>query len=88
MQILYTRLVDEPERAGTQCLATIDLEVSPDLRLYGLRLLRMADGEHRLFAPQIGQRSGARRVASFSTDLAKRLTDMALRAVENIQDVG
>ncbi len=82
MQILYVRPVNEPASEGTRCLATIDLEFSPELRLYGLRLLRMADGDHRLYAPQSGQR----RVATFSKEMASRLTDMALRAVENLAD--
>lgn len=81
MHIFYVRPNAEPERGGTHCLATVDIEFSPDLRLYGLRLLRMPDGAHRLYAPQ----SGTRRTATFSTPMAERLTAMALAAYEAAQ---
>jgi len=82
MQIIYCRPIEESACNGTVCLATIDLEFSPELRLYGLRLLRMPDGQHRLYAPQ----SGKRRVASFAPDMARKLTAMALRAWEGLVD--
>lgn len=81
MQVLYVRPNTEPDRGGTHCVATIDIEFSHDLRMYGLRLLRMADGQFRLFAPQ----AGTRKTATFAADTAARLTDMALRALEDSQ---
>jgi hypothetical protein len=79
MRILYCHPVSD-DRGGHTCLATIDIELSPDVRLYGLRLLRMADGKHLVFAPQSGQR----RTATFSSALAAELTAMAVAAYEQV----
>lgn len=81
MHVLYCHRLDEPAGGGHYCLAAIDLQLNPDVRLYGLRLLRMRDGKHLLFAPQ----SGRRRVATFSLPLAKALTEVALQAYEAAQ---
>lgn len=81
MKILYCHRLDEPVSDGHCCLAAVDLQLNSDVRLYGLRLLRMADGKHLVFAPQ----SGRRRTATFSTPMAQRLTDLALEAYEACQ---
>lgn len=75
MRVLYCHRVDEP---GARCVATVDVELNDHLRLYGLRLLRMPDGKHFIYAPQSGQR----RVATFSKPMAERLTRLALEAFE------
>lgn len=75
MRVLYCHPVHD-DRGGHTCLCTIDIELNPDVRMYGLRLLRMRDGKHILYAPQSGQR----RVATFSPALAERLTALALEA--------
>lgn len=76
MKILYCHpLADAKAR---DAVAFVDIEISEDLRLYGLRLVRQPDGAHRLYAPQAGQR----RVATFSTPLAEHLTALALAAYE------
>lgn len=80
MRVLYTHRLDEPAGDGHQCLATIDIELNDHLRLYGLRLLRMRDGKHLIFAPQ----SGRRRVATFSTPMAERLTKLAVAAYAEV----
>lgn len=80
MKILFCRPTQESAGDGTRCLATVDVEVNPDVRLYALRLLQMADGEHRLYAPQAGRR----RVASFSAAAAKQLTEAALAAYRRV----
>lgn len=77
MRILYCHPVND-DRGGHACLATIDVELSPDVRLYGLRLMRMRDGKHLVFAPQSGQR----RTATFSVPMAERLTTLAVEALE------
>lgn len=82
MKILYCHRLDEPEDGGHRCLAAVDFQFNDDVRLYGLRLLRMRDGKHMVFAPQ----SGRRRAATFSTAMAQRLTDMALAAYEGAHD--
>ena len=77
MRLLHARPLVEPDKGGHTCLGTIDLELSSDVRLYGLRLLKMKDGKHLLFAPQ----SGPRRTATFSPELALQLTAMAMDAL-------
>lgn len=79
MQILELQPIDEPG-GGHRAIAVFDLQLTPDVRLYGLRLLRMRDGRLLTFAPQ----SGYRRVATFATPLAAEITQLAtdeLRAV-------
>lgn len=76
MRILYTHRLDEPQRDGHTCLCTVDVELNDHVRLYALRLLRMQDGKHLLFAPNAGKR----RSATFSPALSARLTDLALEA--------
>lgn len=77
MRILYCHPVSDDRGAHT-CLCTIDVELNADVRLYGLRLLRMRDGRHLIYAPQTGQR----RCATFSPTLAEQLTALALDAWE------
>ncbi|KQY12611.1 hypothetical protein [Rhizobium sp. Root482] len=73
MRILYLQPIDEPS-GGHRAIAVFDLELTPEARLYGLRLLRMRDGRLLTFAPQ----SGSRRVATFATELAARITSLAI----------
>lgn len=72
MQILTMNLIDEPA-LGHRAIASFDLQLTDDCRLYGLRLLRMRDGNILTFAPQ----SGPRRVATFAAPLAERITKLA-----------
>ena len=67
----------ELDRTGHICIGLIDVELTPDLRLYKLRLLQMKDGRHRIYAPQAGRHL----TASFSPALAERLTAMAVDAL-------
>lgn len=73
MRILDYKLVDEPS-GGHRAIAVFDIELTAECRLYGLRLLRMRDGRLLTFAPQ----SGHRRVASFATHLAEKITKLAI----------
>ncbi|MBB4348015.1 hypothetical protein [Aliirhizobium cellulosilyticum] len=77
MQITDFKTIDEPS-GGHRAIAVFDLELTDECRLYGLRLLRMRDGRLLTFAPQ----SGYRRVASFATPLAERITRLALDQYE------
>lgn len=77
MQILSMKLIDEPA-LGHRAVASFDLQLTDDCRLYGLRLLRMRDGNILTFAPQ----SGPRRVATFASSLAERITQLALDEYE------
>ena len=76
MRILHAHRLNEPQRDGHTCLCTVDVELNDHIRLYALRLLRMRDGNHLLFAPNAGKR----RSATFSPAMSARLTDLALAA--------
>lgn len=78
MRVLYAHPVEQDQRDGHHCLCTVDVELNEHVRMYALRLLRMANGRHLLFAPN----AGARRSATFSPELSARLTDLALAAYE------
>lgn len=75
MKILYCHPTRETGKRD--CVAFVDVELNEHIRLYGLRLVRQPDGNHMLYAPQAGQR----RSATFSTTLAKRMTDLAMEAL-------
>lgn len=72
MRILELKLIDEPG-SGHRAIAAFDLQLTDEVRMYGLRLLRMRDGRLLTFAPQ----SGYRRVATFAAPLAARITQLA-----------
>ena len=75
MRVLYAHPTGE---TGTRaCVAFVDIELSEDIRLYGLRLVRQPDGRHLLYAPTCGRRLAA----TFSKPMAQRLTAMALDAL-------
>lgn len=76
MRLLHLHPTGDLRRGGHTCVATVDVELSEHVRLYGLRLLAMQDGRHMIFAPQ----SGARRTATFSPDMAKQITALAVEA--------
>ncbi|SDP46802.1 hypothetical protein SAMN05428967_2253 [Phyllobacterium sp. YR620] len=76
MKILYCHPTRECGKRD--CIAFVDVELNEHIRLYGLRLVKQPDGNHMLYAPQAGQR----RSATFSTALAKRLTALAVEALE------
>lgn len=72
MRILEFQPIDEPA-SGNRAIGVFDLELTPEVRMYGLRLLRMKDGRLLTFAPQ----SGYRRVATFASSLAEKITRLA-----------
>jgi hypothetical protein len=78
MRVLYCHRTSESDEGGHTCVAAVDFEMNSHLRLYGVRLVRMRDGRHRLYAPQ----SGTRRTATFSNELVARMTDLAVKAYE------
>ena len=71
-------IASERDRTGHTCVGLIDVELTPDLRLYKLRLLQMKDGRYRIYAPQAGRCLAA----SFSPALAEQLTAMAVEALQ------
>ncbi|MBY5614214.1 hypothetical protein [Rhizobium leguminosarum] len=78
MKILYAHPTGETGQRD--CVAFVDVELNEDVRLYGLRLVRQPDGAHLIYAPTCGQR----RAATFSTPMAKQLTELAVEALEAV----
>ncbi|WP_224702009.1 hypothetical protein [Devosia aquimaris] len=71
-------IAPEGDRSGHTCIGLIDVELTPDVRVYKLRVLRMRDGRYRVQAPYAGKHLAA----SFSPDLAEKLTAMAIEALQ------
>lgn len=76
MRILYCHPTHE--KGARDCIAFVDVELNEHIRLYGLRLVQHPDGNHTLYAPQAGKR----RSATFSAGLAKRMTELAVEALQ------
>ena len=76
MRILYAH--PTRGRGEKECIGFVDVEVDADIRMYGLRIVRQADGRHLLYAPQAGHR----RAATFSRPMAEKITALALEALE------
>ena len=78
MKLLQIHTIEpERDRTGHTCVGKFDFELDDDVRLYKLRLLRMRNGKYRISAPFVGQNLAA----TFSPDLAERMTRMALEAI-------
>ena len=74
------KMVPERRRkvSGFETIAVYDAQISDDVRLYSLRLVKKPDGGIITWAPS----SGGRRFATFSTELAIRLTKSAIEFYE------
>ena len=59
-------------------IAYFDVELSPEIKLYGMRLLEAPSGKRISYAPS----SGGRRFATFAPDLAASITDAAIKSYE------
>ena len=66
--------------SGMRTLAYFDLELSEEVRLYGLRLLEAPDGNRVTYAAQ----SGSRRSATFARSLAEKITKLASYELEAV----
>jgi hypothetical protein len=62
-------------------VARFDLQLSPDVRLYGLRLMQTPEGRHLTYAPS----SAGRRFATFAPTLVE---DITISAVSAFNDMG
>jgi hypothetical protein len=80
MKVLHCRKLKDT--GSRDCVASVDFELSNDIRLYALRLVRQADGTFHLSAPT----AGSRRTATFSPWLARQLTELAVAAYEASND--
>nr|WP_314095163.1 hypothetical protein [uncultured Shinella sp.] len=64
---------------AVKLVANFDLELSPDVRLFGLRLIEAADGRRLVYAANA---NGGRRSATFSPTLAAAITKAAASKFE------
>ena len=60
-------------------LAHFDLQLSPDVRIYGMRLLEDSRGRRLSYPPS----SGGRRFATFDSALAEAITNAAVKVYED-----
>ena len=65
---------------GMVVVATFDLELSDEVRLYGLRLIEAPDGNRMTYAAQ----AGSRRSATFARSLAEQITALASESLEAV----
>lgn len=72
MQILNITPVAD-RGGGMRTLAHFDLQITDDVRLYGLRLMEAPDGNQFTYAAKCGQR----RAATFARPLAEKITAAA-----------
>lgn len=49
MKVLYCRKVKDPR--SSECIAAVDFELNEHIKIYGLRLMKKADGKHFVYAP-------------------------------------
>lgn len=77
MQILSIR--PEPPGAGST-VARFDLELSDQLRMFGLRLVRKPDGLRAIYAPN----SGGARVVTFGATLVQEIANAAEAAIKGL----
>lgn len=60
-------------------IARFDLQLSDEVRLYGLRLMQTAEGRHLTYAPS----SGGRRFATFAPAMVDDITAAAISALND-----
>lgn len=77
MHILSIR--PEPPGAGS-VVARFDLELSDQLRMFGLRLIKKPDGHRAIYAPN----SGGVRVVTFGAALVQEIANAAEAAIEGL----
>ncbi len=65
---------------GMRVVAHFDLQLSDDVRLYGLRLMESPEGNRFTYAAQ----AGSRRTATFARPFAERVTAAASHALEAV----
>jgi hypothetical protein len=65
---------------GVREIARFDLQLSDDVKLYGMRLMQTPAGRHLTYAPS----SGGRRFATFAPALVEDITVSAVSALNNM----
>ncbi|WP_442217178.1 hypothetical protein [Rhizobium sp. 2YAF20] len=78
MRIPEMQPVADRGSGHVRAIANFDLQLTDEVRLYGLRLMQAADGNRFVYAPQ----AGSRRSATFARPLAEQITAMASELYE------
>lgn len=79
MQVLNVRRIPSGETQGVRQVAQFDVQLTPECRILGCRLMRAPDGSHFVYGPM--GRQG--RVVTFGHDLAVKMTREAVSANDN-----
>lgn len=77
MEVLSIR----PEHGGGSTVARFDVQLTPEVRMFGLRLVRVAKG-YRVYSPS----AFGSNVATFAPALAEKLSRAALAALAGDTD--
>lgn len=79
MQVFNLQPVANSGGGSLKVVANFDLELSGNVRLYGLRLMATPEGRRIVYAPN---GNGGRRLATFSPQLAAEITKAAIQKFE------
>ena len=79
MRISNLQPAANPGGGTVRLVATFDLELDHNLRIFSLRLMETAEGRRLVYAPN---GNGGRRLATFSPDLAAQITRAATEKFE------
>ncbi|MBD9636101.1 hypothetical protein IB277_07310 [Ensifer sp. ENS07] len=79
MKVLSIKPAANSGGGTVKAIATFDLALSEDVRVYGLRLMRGPDGRYLTYAPN---GNGGRLLATFSPALAAQITTAAINELE------
>lgn len=83
MRLLHIERLQPDMSKDVRAVAIFDMQLSQDVRVYGLRLMRAPDGRHVVYAPSA---NGGRRVATFSPALAAELAELATNELQGARN--
>jgi hypothetical protein len=78
MRVLDLKTVADPGGGAMKHVANFDLQLTDDVAIYGMRLLRAPNGDHVSYAPTA---LGGRRSVTFARPLAEAITAVALKTL-------
>lgn len=80
MRVLSLTPAADPGGGSMKVVASFDLQLTPDIAVYGMRLLKAPNGQHVSYAPTA---LGGRRSVTFARPLAEAITAAALQTLEH-----
>lgn len=80
MRVLSLTPAADPGGGTMKVVANFDLQLTPDIAVYGMRLLKAPNGQHVSYAPNA---HGGRRSVTFARPLAEAITAAALQTLEH-----